>query len=45
MKQIADYFILTFKSLAVALRTNRFNIQKFYVALALRLVFCKDLRT
>ena len=27
---------LTFKSLAVSLRTTRFNIQKFYMALALR---------
>jgi len=29
----------------VSLRTTRFNIQKFYMALALRLVFCTDLRT
>ena len=27
---------LTFESLAVSLRTTRFNIQKFYMALALR---------
>jgi hypothetical protein len=27
---------LTFKSLAVSLRTTRFNIQKFYMVLALR---------
>ena len=34
---IAQQFrILTFKSLAVSLRTTRFNIQKFYTALALR---------
>ena len=30
--------ILTFKILAVSLRTTRFNIQKFYTVLALRLV-------
>jgi hypothetical protein len=30
--------------LAVSLGTTRFNIQKFYMALALRWVFCKDLR-
>ena len=27
--------VLTFQSLAVSLRTTRFNIQKFYMALAL----------
>jgi hypothetical protein len=27
---------LTFQSLAVSLRTTRFNIQKFYIVLALR---------
>jgi hypothetical protein len=27
---------LTFKSLAVSLRTTRFNIQNFYMVLALR---------
>jgi len=37
--------ILTFKILAVSLRTIRFNIQKFYMVLALRRVFCTDLRT
>ena len=36
---------LTFQSLAVSLRTTRFNIQKFYMALALRWVFCTDIRT
>jgi len=36
---------LTFKSLAVSLRTTRFNIQKFYTVLALRWVICADLRT
>ena len=32
-------------SLAVSLLTTRFNIQKFYMVLALRSVFCADLRT
>jgi hypothetical protein len=36
---------LTFQSLADSLRTTRFNIQKFYMVLALRRVFCADLRT
>jgi hypothetical protein len=36
---------LTFKSLAVSLRTTRFNIKKSYMVLALRRVFCTDLRT
>ena len=36
---------LTFQSLAVSLRTTRFNIQKFYMALALRCVFCTNIRT
>jgi hypothetical protein len=36
---------LTFKSLAVALRTARFNIKKFYMVLALFSVFGTDLRT
>jgi hypothetical protein len=36
---------LTFKSLAVSLPTTRFNIQKFYMVLVLRWVFCTDLRT
>jgi hypothetical protein len=35
---------LTVKSLAVFLRTARFNIQKFYMVLALCLAICKDLR-
>ena len=35
---------LTFQSLAVSLRTARFNIQKFYMVLALRSLFCTDLR-
>ena len=35
---------LTFKSLAVSLRTTRFNTQKFYMVLALLWVFCADLR-
>jgi len=29
----------------VSLRTARFNIKKFYMVLALRSVFCTDLRT
>jgi hypothetical protein len=37
--------VLNFQSLAVSLRTTRFNIQKFYMVLALSLVFCADLRT
>jgi hypothetical protein len=36
---------LTFKCLAVSLRTARFNIQKFYIMFALRLLFCTVLRT
>ena len=40
-----EEFILTFWSLAVSLRSTRFNIQKFYMALALRWVFCTDIRT
>ena len=36
---------LTFKSLAVSLRTIRLNIQKLYMALILRWVFCTDIRT
>ena len=36
---------LTFQTLAVSLRTTRFNIQKFYMVLALRSVSCTDLRT
>jgi len=34
-----------FQSLAVSLRTARFNIQKFYMVLALHWVFCTDLKT
>jgi hypothetical protein len=37
--------ILTFWSLAVFLRPTRFTVQKFYMVLALRWVFCTDLRT
>jgi hypothetical protein len=37
--------VLTFKILAVSLLTTRFNIQKFYMVLALRWVFCTDLGT
>jgi hypothetical protein len=37
--------ILTFQSLEVSLRTTRFNIQEFYMLLALRWVFYTDLRT
>jgi len=33
------------QSLAVSLRTSRFNIQQFYMVLSLRWVFCTDLRT
>ena len=36
---------LTFQSLAISLRTTRINIQKFYIMLPLRSVFCTDLRT
>ena len=36
---------LTFWTLAISLRTTRFNIQKFYMVLALRLLFCTDIRT
>jgi hypothetical protein len=35
---------LTFYSLAVSLRTTRFNIPKFYMVLTLCWVFCTDLR-
>ena len=38
-------FILTFWSLAVSLRITRIKIQKFYLAFALRWVFCTDIRT
>ena len=34
-----ERLILTFQSLAVSLRTTKFNIQKFYMVLALRRVF------
>jgi len=37
--------LLTFYSLAVSLHTIGFNVQKFYMLLALRCVFCTDLRT
>ena len=37
--------LLSFKSLSVSLRTVRFNIQKFYMVLALCWVFCADIRT
>jgi hypothetical protein len=37
--------ILTFKTLAVSLRTTRFKVQKCYMVLTLRWVFCTDLRT
>jgi hypothetical protein len=47
---LTDFFLwgfltLAFKSLAVSLRTTRFNIQNFYMVLALRKVFFRDLRT
>jgi len=42
---MCDAYCLTFQSLAVSLRTTKFNVQKFYVVLALRSVFCTDLRT
>jgi len=45
VSSIVSFRALTFSSLAVSLRTTRFNIQKFYMVLALRLVFCLDLRT
>ena len=40
-----QYRSLTFQSLAVSLRTTRFNIKKFYTVLASRWVFCTELRT
>jgi hypothetical protein len=40
-----DICDLIFQSLAVSLRTTRFNIQKFHMVLALRWVFFTDLRT
>ena len=33
------FTVLTFQSLAVSLRTTRFNIKQFYMVLALRWVF------
>ena len=36
---------LIFYSLAVSVHTTRLNIQTFYMVLALRWVFCTDLRT
>ena len=36
---------LIFESLSISLRTTRYNIQKFYMVLALRWGFCMDLRT
>jgi hypothetical protein len=33
---VLSFHPLTFKSLAVSLRTTRFNIQNFYMVLALR---------
>jgi len=36
---------LTFHDVAVSLLTARSNIQQFYMVLALRSVFCADLRT
>jgi hypothetical protein len=44
-RDTVNSYKLTFQSLAVSLRTTRFNIQKFYMVLALRSVFCTDLRT
>jgi hypothetical protein len=38
------YRSFTFQSLAVSLSTTRFKIQKFYMMLALRSVFCMYLR-
>jgi hypothetical protein len=37
--------MLTFYSLALSVRTTRFNIKKFYMVLALIWVFCTYLRT
>jgi len=47
MQRIQRTFMFdsTFQSLAVSLRTTRFNIPKFYTVLALRSVFCTDFRT
>jgi len=36
---------LNISSLADSIRTTRFNIQTFYIVLALSLTFCADLRT
>ena len=41
----AVMFNLTFQSPAVSLRITRSNTQKFYMVLALRWVFCANLRT
>jgi len=38
-------YILSFQSIAVSLRTTSFNIQNFYMVLAVRWVFCTDPRT
>jgi len=38
-------YSLTFQRLAVSLRTTRFNIQKYYMVLALRRVFCNYVKT
>jgi hypothetical protein len=43
--KINQLVTLTFQSLAISVRSTRFNIQKFYMMLALRWVFCADLRT
>jgi hypothetical protein len=42
---ILQSYLLAFQSLAVSLRTTRFNIQQFYVVPALLWVFGTDLRT
>jgi hypothetical protein len=42
---VAQSLLLTFQSLAIALRTTRFNNQKFYTVLTLRWLLCTDLRT
>jgi hypothetical protein len=45
LQERPDDDFLKSKHVAVYLRTTRFNIQKFYMVFALRLVFCTVLRT
>jgi len=43
--KLVMFLNLTSYILAVSLRNNRCNNQKFYMVLALRCAFCADLRT